>query len=471
MTLEEELVEIGDETPPLSEQARLAGWKGGIFDFGKAEVQNVEHFNPSLIRRPDGLWLIVRRSEVVNGMPYGRNRLWACKLDEKMKPLGGPLLDFPDSTAEEQMEDPRAFRWNGQTWIGVVNFVWFPDGSWTGAHQALFSYRDDEEWTPIVRRDPPVETNLGRGGFTNGKHNKNFLWFLHDDKLHLIYMSDPWQVIEFGATWEEQKGYGGEGVKWKYGHVRGGTTPIRVGDHYITFFHSSMPWRGRFRRYYMGAMAFEAKPPFTPVLWTREPLLTGSQNDPWQQRKPLVVFPCGAIFEKDKWLVSYGINDLKSGWVEIPHEDLQKLLQPIPASPASMLLGMETEKPKEKRIPFVQPVDLKFNHSPDTPPLTAEEIQSITANAAPSFFADEFPNVARIALKQKRQAAMAHARAVAAENRRLGIPPKKKSAKRKRKRLKREGNRRKTLATCQLSPKYKVCSPVMPDQATTSPTG
>lgn len=296
--MDEDFVEVGDDTPTLNQQAEKQGWQSGIFNFGKAESSEVDYFNPGLVRRPDGLWLLVRRSELVVGMPYGRNGIWACKLvEDEMKPHGGPQLVFPDSKVDEQFEDPRAVYWNGQTWVGCVNFTWFADGSWTGAHQMLGVFRDDEEWTPIARRDPPVETNLGTAGPNNGFHQKNWLWFFYEGKLHLIYQSDPWKVIEFGQSWEEQKGHLSEGVKWKYGVVRGGTPPVQVGDLFYTFFHSSLPWRGRFRRYYMGAMTFEAKPPFKPVAWTQKPILTGSQNDHWQQRKPLVVFPCGAVYE------------------------------------------------------------------------------------------------------------------------------------------------------------------------------
>lgn len=354
MNDETDLVEVGDTTPSFLEQARLQGWRAGIFDFGKAEEPGVEYFNPGLVRRPDGLWLLVRRSELVEGMTFGKNGIWACQLQADLKPKGGPVLAFPDSAEDEQFEDPRAVYWNGQVWVAAVNFTWYPDGSWTGAHQVLGMFQDDQDWTALARRDPPVGTNNDRGGDTGGRHNKNWVWFFHDDKLHVIYMSDPWQVIEFGSNWDEQTPHSVGSVKWKYGLVRGGTPPVRVGEHFFTFFHSSLPWRGRFRRYFMGVVAFEAKPPFAPVLWSHAPLLSGSQNDPWQQRKPLVVFPCGAVFENDRWLISLGINDLKAGWVDIPHEDVLKMITPAPPAPAKMLLSAPTIKPERPAIPFVQ---------------------------------------------------------------------------------------------------------------------
>ena len=46
------------------------------------------------------------------------------------------------------------------------------------------------------------------------------------------------------------------------------------------------------------------------------------------EKKPMVVFPCGALFKDGKWTVSMGINDMASAWIEIPMDHLIKLMQP-----------------------------------------------------------------------------------------------------------------------------------------------
>jgi hypothetical protein len=74
----------------------------------------------------------------------------------------------------------------------------------------------------------------------------------------------------------------------------------------------------------MGCYAFEAKLPFHITRITEEPLLIGSQNDYWVDKKPLVVFPCGSLLRGQEWLVTLGVNDLKCGWIKIPHKDLTK---------------------------------------------------------------------------------------------------------------------------------------------------
>ena len=76
----------------------------------------------------------------------------------------------------------------------------------------------------------------------------------------------------------------------------------------------------------MGAYAFEAKPPFKITRMTKKPILSGSQEDPWQEGLPLVVFPCGAVLQSNKFLVTMGVNDYVSSWIEIPLDDLNKLM-------------------------------------------------------------------------------------------------------------------------------------------------
>lgn len=384
--IEEPEIPHNDDTPSVIEQARSQGWQADIIHFGKAEQPGIDFFNPGLVRRPDGLWLLVRTSAARDGMPFGHNQIWACKFDGK-QPLGGPILKFPNSRADEQFEDPRAVYWNGQTWISCVNFEWFANGSWTGAHQMLGVFKDkspqgvtEESWSPLARRDPIVGTNQGKPGHTHGKHNKNLTYFFLRDTLYCVYTSDPWHVVQFGDTWEKQIPYISEGVSWNYGIVRGGTPPVLVGDKFYTFFHSSVTWTGRYRRYYMGALAFEANPPFKPLLWTQKPILIGSQNDPWQQRKPLVVFPCGAVFEDSKWLISLGINDLKCAWVEIPHADVEKMLSPVPIVPALSLLSEQTKIPEHQAVAY-QPGDENLEERGD------DECQPLTTakgDAAPT---------------------------------------------------------------------------------------
>lgn len=82
-----------------------------------------------------------------------------------------------------------------------------------------------------------------------------------------------------------------------------------------------MPWRGRQKRYYMGAYAFNER--FEIVRMTPEPLLAGSDRDSRMLNGPLVIFPGGAIIDHGRWFVVGGCNDEQCFWIEIPHLDLE----------------------------------------------------------------------------------------------------------------------------------------------------
>ena len=77
----------------------------------------------------------------------------------------------------------------------------------------------------------------------------------------------------------------------------------------------------------MGAYIFEAKPPFKVKRMTRKPLLSGSRLDPWREGLATDVFPCGSILEGKKYVVTFGVNDYTSAWIEIPVKDLNSLMK------------------------------------------------------------------------------------------------------------------------------------------------
>jgi predicted GH43/DUF377 family glycosyl hydrolase len=146
--------------------------------------------------------------------------------------------------------------------------------------------------------------------------------------LHLVYWTFPHTIVRWDEALRPSEEYITQvwHTGWRHGEPRGGTAPVKVGDEFISFFHSSMPWRPPKRRYYMGAYAFQAEPPFTVTAVTPEPLLAGSLDDPWGEGKPLVVFPCAALHEDREWTISLGVNDLVSARAVIPHHLLMRRL-------------------------------------------------------------------------------------------------------------------------------------------------
>lgn len=321
----EEIFTASANTPSILKQT---DFKVGFFNFGAAERKGVDYFNCGLVRRPDGLWLVTRRSRNSRQLHFGWNDIVAFKLDEaSMKPLFGNPVKLQKRWMDEQWEDARAIYHNGRTFISCCDFIW-QRGAWTGAHQIVEEV--DASWNSIKRYDPIYghnEDNLGK----NKWHEKNWLWFIHEGEWHLVYQANPHIVAKFNYNFELMDEWTNEALNldWEFGDIRGGTPPVLVDGEFWTFFHSSTLWRPPFRQYHMGAYAFEPNPPFRITKITIFPILSGSYDDPHGEKKPIVVFPCGALFENGEWIISMGVNDLKSAWIKIPHEQLKKMVVEI----------------------------------------------------------------------------------------------------------------------------------------------
>lgn len=289
--------------------------------------KDAEYFNCGLVDRPDGRFLLARRALPMAGHPWGINSVVAFRMEQNKVVGDGVQLKMVPTAADEHFEDPRALFHKGQTWVSCCNFVW--GKTWTGAHQMICRVNDG--WLSTHRYDVAYGRNGNHVGRNTGME-KNWLWFFHEDRLHLIYTTQPHLVVEFDASLNPVKEHStlSRNLSWPYGEPRGGTPPVLVDGEYWSFFHSSTPWPEQgTRRYHMGAYAFEAKPPFRKTRCTRLPILSGSQHDHWSHPKPLVVFPCGALMKDGRWTVSLGVNDLNCALMEIPHDELVKLTTPI----------------------------------------------------------------------------------------------------------------------------------------------
>lgn len=307
-------------------------WKTGYFNFGKQEFGDLPRrfFNPSVIEHNGSDWLVVRRAEDIEAHKLGINTIWAFRLDENHVPVEGCQVGLRGYKTQHY-EDPRIIRLStGEMLLSYTTFVievkQHIEPVWFGAHiqTALL----DQNFQPIVQNDPVYGGNQGSVRQCP-RNEKNWLWFEHDGQLHLIYMTEPHEVVQwfgesYGQVYETDFPLGYSEI---WGHPRGGTPPVRIGDEYWSFFHSSTVWRDPKRRYHMGCYAFEAKPPFRITRCSSRPICSGSMKDPWWDGQPLVVFPCGAIFRNGQWFVTLGINDMVSGWMEIPHADLEKTVQ------------------------------------------------------------------------------------------------------------------------------------------------
>jgi predicted GH43/DUF377 family glycosyl hydrolase len=299
-------------------QSRDNGWSADFFNFGLAARRGVDYFNPGLVERPDGLWLIARRSKWKSGLAFGMNDLVAFLLNGK-HPVRGVPIRMEQRWPDEQWEDPRAIFHNGKTYVSCCNFIWTNQG-WTGAHQIISDVSMD--WGSVRRYDPIYGDN-GENIGKNAHHEKNWLFWFHNGLPHMIYRGFPHTVVRFDTEFRFLKSWVTvNDTGWRYGEIRGGTPPVLVDGEYWTFFHSSTPWHRPKRQYHLGAYAFSAAPPFHLTRITEFPLLSGSPDDGGVPSKPPCIFACGSRIVNNLWTVTCGVNDLRCLWVDIPHADI-----------------------------------------------------------------------------------------------------------------------------------------------------
>ncbi len=312
------------DVPGIAEQTE---WPTGFYDFGKAKTDGVRFFNTSIVSHEDQDWLIARRASPDRGMVHGVNDIVAFSLKDNHPQVMLPIwLSATDKG--QHFEDPRAMWINGRVHISFTSFIAEKGILKSYAHQMIA--QTDANWRSAAPFHPMYGANGGSARMNIG-HEKNWLWFDHEGVSMFVYSNEPHVVVEMPDLAKPTAVHKTETKNpyWMHGEIRGGTPPVRIGDEYVSFFHSSLPWVHKKRRYHMGAYTFEAKPPFKIKRSTILPLLSGSRNDPWVEGLPLVVFPCGAVYRNGEWLVTLGVNDCESAWIKIPHNDLMARMRDL----------------------------------------------------------------------------------------------------------------------------------------------
>ena len=315
-----------NDVPILAEQV---DWEVGKIVL--PQETGTYYFNPAIMREPDGKILLFARRcrskrEKDEDVYVEKNDIVVFELNNELRAVKKAILNLTSHYPNEQFEDPRVVKFGDKYGLSCCTFI--PSKSY--AHQAMFLL--DKQFLNVGRFDPIYGNNLAQAMVNDG-HEKNWLYFTHDNAPHLVHSANPHVVVRLNGRLESETKYITDEFNplWKFGEVRGGSNPILVDGLYWTFFHSSLPWINKKRRYYMGAYAFEAKAPFRIVRMTTLPILTGTNQQDWWPGLPAVVFPCGAFFDiaKNQFVVSYGINDVDCGYIKLPLGDMLEITKVI----------------------------------------------------------------------------------------------------------------------------------------------
>lgn len=246
-------------------------------------------FNCAITEIGDQIFLAYREFEQ-------RSRIVVCQVNVSLECVLKKRLtsvDLPYCGESTGCEDPRLFEHDDALWVSfsVVNPATHPPGIYLAL--ARFDRNFAVVRTGIFPSLQPIE--------------KNWQFFSHHRKLFAVHTICPHRILEiddtkFDARFRFQSAWMSP---WPAGEMRGGTPPIRRGEKFESFFHSSHISPTGQIRYVVGMYAFRAAPPFevqeiSTVLFEPSP----ENLDP-----KAVVFPCGAIVRGESWWLSYGLDD------------------------------------------------------------------------------------------------------------------------------------------------------------------
>jgi hypothetical protein len=280
------------------------------------------HFNPSLTKWNGALWIAYRYVTPVEGVSLfeWRREFAVCRLRGDLEPV-------PESNAEVSV---RIGNDGGRRWFADPRFFLREAGSWISYHddKDLYVFPIDLERLPA--RFSPKRLVLVDRPPRAGERN----WgFFDDGVFKAVYSIRPHIILKLEETEEAVEAFSfcntEAQIPWNvkhWGEPHGGSSPVRVGSCWFSFFQSSSRvnrWSER-KVYRLGFYGFEDKPPYRIRCMTREPILGADSIDGPRSyyRDHAVVFPSGALFEDGWWLVSLGIHDRTLAFTVFEHKRL-----------------------------------------------------------------------------------------------------------------------------------------------------
>lgn len=249
-----------------------------------------KRFNPSIMAYGDGYLLAFR-----NG--WCGSEIFIGLLDKDFKPtkLVKKLELFHQHQANYGREDPRLFWFAGKLHIAYIGVVGPHDILYTSQLYARLNddFETEEIFVPQYRQRNYWE--------------KNWQFFEHAGQLYAVYSIAPHRVLKIDGNNAEMVFDTPTRGNWSGGELRGGASPVLVGDEWYCFFHSRVE-SGK-PVYNTGVYTFEDKPPFLVKRLTADPILVANPANTPADQWASVVFPGGAVRVGDKWLVAHGIDD------------------------------------------------------------------------------------------------------------------------------------------------------------------
>jgi len=206
-------------------------------------------------------------------------------LDETFAPTGQPwkLELYHAREAPYGREDVRLFWHAGRMHVGYVGVVARLN---TLHHTSVLYARLTEDLTVEQVYYPAYDKR--------NDWEKNWQFFSHDGELFAVYRVAPHTILRIEGEKATLAYTTPTRAPWTGGELRGGASPVRVGEEYWCFFHDSVERNGR-RVYRAGLYTFEARAPFRVQRMILRPILEADPTTRPADQWCSVVFPCGAM--------------------------------------------------------------------------------------------------------------------------------------------------------------------------------
>lgn len=304
--------------------------EGGTIRFDDPAIDRGYAFNPTVFGQADQVVCLFRHVDEDGG-----RHVYRCRLDPRTF-AGTALVNWSDEVRArapriEWVADPRAFTLQDR------RFVAFNTGH-TERPNNIYVVEVDGDGRPAAA---PLKVMLASN---RRLIEKNWGFFEHDGALFAIYSLSPLVVLrcvlEPDGVWCERAfthAWNSEHLEEAFGPLHGGTSPVCIDHRLVTVFQSRVQTASGFS-YTGNLLELQAEPPFAPVAVGSVPLFV--PDDAEKNRQPVtrlnprvasVFYPAGLLHEPEtrSVLLTYGINDFKSGCRRYRQDELFNHLTPV----------------------------------------------------------------------------------------------------------------------------------------------
>lgn len=284
--------------------------------------------NPSLLLEDDALWCVIRGvnyrlEDSLFAAPAGggviRTRNYLARLERdgrvaaarEMRP--GPAVPPRIATSVEGFEDCRLFRWREALYC-----------------TATVRDRSPDMRCEIALLELDAEANIAAmrvlRGYRDDQHQKNWLPFVVDDELHLLYLTDPTTVLRYDQVSGGLREHAVDVPPLALEHLRGGSQLTAFDDGWLYLTHENAPvdsWHRRYlHRFVRLDRAYRVAALTEPFRFTEQP----------------IEFAAGLAFDaaRDELLVSFGIHDYSAHLATIDARGVRNALVPVDRMPGAV---------------------------------------------------------------------------------------------------------------------------------------